>query len=528
MIKRVSLLLLFVFSPLLAWASNCDGAGNCYVYAAATGSGNGSSWTNACTGFTGTCAPSSMTRGVTYWVAAGSYGAVTFNTPDSGTSVITIEAPTATNHGPASDWNSSFAGQAVFTGGSTATTWPGVTITTDYWTFNGQTRGSDWVSGYNLKFWNQDNGSGQAILIPQTTTNLTFEYVEIEGTGMTGGAFPNNATADKCNANDCGVWGDVGIFAYPEANNFYMGYSYLHHTGNEQISMNQGVSQTSLWEYNLFAYNHCGQNGLHDEALSILASNITFRYNMFQDICGSAEIATASASVSPMSDWAVYGNLFFWDPTYATLEGYDLAQVTNAILDFLGEKMSGYVYFCNNTIAGMNSPVLTSPGSGYSTMAISGNPGYSVCGTTCPTVYIYNNLWWNSAEVEGDFSSYCSVVTGATCTEDYETVYNGSVPSGYLYNAGATLPGAHSNTIMTTTANPFVSFPTSSGFIAAMQLTTPDPFASNAGITLASPYNFDGFNQVTRGANGTWDRGAEQLGSAAPPAPPTGLTATAH
>jgi hypothetical protein len=58
---------------------------------------------------------------------------------------------------------------------------------------------------------------------------------------------------------------------------------------------------------------------------------------------------------------------------------------------------------------------------------------------------------------------------------------------------------------------------------------TPDPFASNAGISLASPYNFDGFNQVTRGANGTWDRGAEQIGATtSPPAAPTGLTATPH
>ena len=55
-----------------------------------------------------------MTRGVIYWVAAGSYGSVTFNTPDSGTSPITIRAATAASNGSASDWNNNFAGQAVF------------------------------------------------------------------------------------------------------------------------------------------------------------------------------------------------------------------------------------------------------------------------------------------------------------------------------------------------------------------------------------------------------------------------------
>src|SRR5215472_6032616 len=141
--KSISFLLLLV-SPILARASNCDGLGNCYIHAGATGSGSGSSWTNACPGLTGACSPSSMSRGVTYWVAAGSYGGQTFSTPDSGSSVITIEAATTSNHGPASDWSSSFAGQALFGESS---------VTSDYWTFNGQSRGSDWRSGYNLKFW---------------------------------------------------------------------------------------------------------------------------------------------------------------------------------------------------------------------------------------------------------------------------------------------------------------------------------------------------------------------------------------
>src|SRR5579863_6175079 len=117
-----------------AWAaSGCDGAGNCYIRSGASGAGDGSSWTDAYTGFgsgSGKANPSSLSRGTTYWLAAGSYGGVTFNTPASGSSAITIEAATSSSHGPATDWNNSYAGQAVF--GESA-------ITTSYWTITGQT-----------------------------------------------------------------------------------------------------------------------------------------------------------------------------------------------------------------------------------------------------------------------------------------------------------------------------------------------------------------------------------------------------
>src|SRR6185437_16576993 len=100
-------------TPSFAASSGCDGAGNCYIRAGASGSGSGADWTNAYTGFgtgAGQVDPSAMSRGVTYWIAAGSYGKVAFRTPDSGTSVITLEGVTSGNHGPAADWSSSFAG----------------------------------------------------------------------------------------------------------------------------------------------------------------------------------------------------------------------------------------------------------------------------------------------------------------------------------------------------------------------------------------------------------------------------------
>lgn len=510
--KIAVLLFLVIILPFEARAaSGCDGAGNCYIYAGAAGSGNGASWANAFTGF-GTSAgqvnPASMTRGVTYWIANGSYGGMTFSTPDSGTALISIMGATPASHGPAADWSNSYAGQATFGESS---------VTTDYWTFNGQSRGADWQSGYTIKFWNQSNPGGASVHI--SANNLTFKYVEMEGTGA---GFPNNnSTADHCNQNNCGVWADNAIYASTGVSNLYVGYSYAHHTGNTQFQMNSGVSNNATWEYNWVSYNHTGQNGQHDEAYAIYASNFTVRYNVFQDISGCATICDAGANTPPLQNWAVYGNLIFWDSTYAALAGqYWEATIDDAaIVGFLGENMTGYVYVANNTVAGLYNAVADRSGTGFSTLPISGLVGYS---TGSPNVTIVNNLWYGSAYVYGDYTPYCSVVSCASLTQDYNASYQGIVPSGDNWQTNST-PGAHDYNVSGSSASPFVNNAAST--IAGFKLTTPDPFISNPGATLQAPYNIDGLNGVNRGANGTWDRGAEQLGNSTL-APPTNLTGT--
>src|SRR5208337_696928 len=77
------ILSLFLTQPVHA-ATGCDGVGNCYVYASATGSATGASWTNAYTGFgagAGQVNPARMSRGVTYWTAARTCAPITSITP---------------------------------------------------------------------------------------------------------------------------------------------------------------------------------------------------------------------------------------------------------------------------------------------------------------------------------------------------------------------------------------------------------------------------------------------------------------
>ena len=493
-----------------AAANGCDGSGNCYIHAGATGSGNGSSWTNAYT-----TVPSSLTAGVTYWIANGNYGGGNFSSSGTSGNPITIMGATTSSHGPDATWNSSYAGQAVFAESN---------VSGNYITFNGQTRGSDWQSGYTIKFWNQTDAGGSAVNL--TGSNITFQYVEMCGTGqyMSGTtlvSWPNNtATSDRCSTDNCGSWADDAIFtAGASVSNLYVGYCYVHHTGNTQFQMNGGVQNNVTWEYNWISYNHTGMNGQHDEAYSLYASNVIIRYNVFQDISGSGIITTAGAGQPAISNWDIYGNIFFWDANYVSLANgglynYWIGTLDNAILDFLGEQMSGYVHFYNNTVAGIYTTVADMSGTAFSTMPISGlaGSGGSTCGSSCPTVMIENNLWYGCAYVYGDYSSYCSVVNCASgSTQDYNTSYQGNVPSGDNWQTNSPAGPDDANN---SSGNPFASL--TANTIAGFALSSD----TTAGITLLSPYDVDMLGTV-RGSNGTWDRGALQIPPVSSPASPT-------
>lgn len=71
-----------------------------------SGTGSGADWNNAISSANLT---TNMVRGDTYYLATGSYGNQTFQTADSGTSVITIRAAISSDHCTATGWTSSLA-----------------------------------------------------------------------------------------------------------------------------------------------------------------------------------------------------------------------------------------------------------------------------------------------------------------------------------------------------------------------------------------------------------------------------------
>ena len=120
--------LLLLVTPSLAHAANH------YVRAAASGTASGNDWTNAYTDL-----PAALTRGDTYYVAAGTYGIHTFGDTASGTTVITIKSPTVTDHGTGTGWSDSFVGQATFVGPASpvAVGFAIFYFTTGYYTIDG-------------------------------------------------------------------------------------------------------------------------------------------------------------------------------------------------------------------------------------------------------------------------------------------------------------------------------------------------------------------------------------------------------
>ncbi len=322
---------------------------------------------------------------------------------------------------------------------------------------------------------------------------------------MTGGTFPNNTTADHCSSSwDCGTspgpyWDNAIYTGSSYTNNLYVGYSYIHHTGNTQFQMNGQVNTNLIWEYDWVSYNHTGQNGNHDEAYSLYGSNVIIRYNVFQDICSTGIITTAGGGNPLIGNWEVYGNLFFWDATYAAMTtAYQNATLDNGIVDFLGETMSGHVYFYNNTIAGIKGTGVNA------TNPVAGVGGGDNLGS--PAIVIENNLWWNCDAATG-YQSYHP--SGSSLTIDYNAYFAGSSSNfSYFTETHGQVVGNSTNPFVNSSAN------TIAGFVPATNTA--------AAVTLASPYNVDMLG-ITRGVNGTWDRGALQISPGVTLPAPTGL-----
>ena len=433
---------------------------NHYCLPSGSGSGAGTDWSNAYAGIP----TAKLVRGDTYYLGAGNYGAPTFSTANSGTSVITIRAATTSSYGTNTGWTSGLAGQAVFTGG--------VQIQSDYWTFDGQSRGG-YTNGYNIKFQSTSVQNQDCVDLNSGNRNFTdirFQYCEFYGTH---GAVANSD--------------ETAIYIYPSCNNFYLGYSWVHDTGGDSVMANfgggSGINHT--YEYDWIAKNHQEYNSDHSQGLAECSSNLVVRFCIFQDIISSGFITDPTPGTPPIANWEIYGNVFFWDSAFAALSS---SFVGDGIVGFFGQTYSGHFYFYNNAIVGIHSAAGNVDNAGFYSIPVSGS-----------SQQIYNNIWYNCDSIEYLGSSGNNV--------DYNSYYG-------FDNSNDT--SAHK--VFSSTGNPFVNVGANNFQLSA---------ATAAGIPLAAPYNTD-MNGNARGADGTWDRGAYEFGGAASTNPPviTGLQAT--
>lgn len=499
------------------------------VRAGATGNGSGSDWTNAYPTL-----PATLTRGDTYYVAAGNYGPHNFSDPDSGTSVITVIAATAANDGTATGWNSAYQGQAVFSCASSCGSI--IQFNTDYYVFSGVYRStatgnpeSDWVleSGYGFKVNNSNalagatvaGGSGYKAGTCSSLSacnaagifvhDITVSYVDVDG------AHPTTDSGDIDEGADF-EGGSYNLdfshlYVHDDAVPFYLRGSHGNQAGGGYYF---GSGNGNTIEYTYIQHNYSSPT-YHSEGCSCSEglTNFTFRYNYSDQIGGvggngsTTHIGTASGADynngnGPNGPWFIYGNVFTCTAVTSTMN----CAVGDGILAVWDAKFTGNIYFLNNTAYNLGSPFTTNPESGF---------GLGLAYTTpMQAVYSENNLFYQNDPMT-------IIPTGTTS-------WNGATMTSttWSYNAYFKTPAAGGSDAdankQVSSANPF-----SGGTCCSLASDT------TAGTNTSSLVAGNGTDMLgtTRGANGTWDRGAFQV-SGTPPTvtvnTPTGVTTAIH
>lgn len=461
MIKFLSVVSVILLLVAGAWAvGNCDGSNTCYVSKIATGTGTGADWTNACTDFTGACdVTSASMRGTTIYVAGSPgnpigapYTAATFSAPDSGTTPITIIKASSANHGTQTGWKKEYAVSAMILLAP-------VTISTDYWNFDGQWRAGNWRSWHDFAevatypsmcatggFWNIGyhfnivNTSGTTDAVTITGSHVSIKNVEIHG------------SRTVATGTDRGVHFGAGV------SNEYLGYSEVCYTGGNLVDMSSASAMT--FEYNHFAANHQGSTSLSFPSAFNVGdvTSLTIRYNEFRDVTGSILTDGNTDASSFVPSWYFYGNAVWWNPASVVTSSTNggLAGIVNLV----GETFNGgVVQVYNNTFAELNvSQCTTGLTCNAIALNLNGAAGGSCAahtqnckGASTPVGTAYNNLWWdgfagqnvaNSSSAQwtatGDFGEGACLTTGCS-------------------NGGTwTVVGA--NDVNVTEANPFESF----------------------------------------------------------------------
>ena len=553
----LSLLVATALSSLALAATCPDPTNNAgYVRAGAAGSGSGADWTNAFTDI-----PSTLVRGCTYYIAAGTYPPHVFNTAVSGTSLITIQAPTVSNHGTSTGWSSSYVGQAVWQ--MTASGGPIWDVSqADYFVFNGSycTSRTDYPaicdSGYGFKLdtqgytinGNTGNDCELCGLVQGgygaygTSANYDshdqiFEYIELYGSNR-GNTINSTQPADAGFSFSGGSYDLLFSHNYVH-NTCWQFFLRGNHEGGQSFAPGSGANITI--QYSHLYWDGAGlnsdPNSPHgtplDESEGI--QDYTVRYNLITDMGGDGS-ASGGTSNGPDTasgadynsgngyggPWYIYGNIWYSDNDLKCASGDGVM----AVYDF--SMTNGDVYLVNNTFANMGWPICTAEVNTFLGLGLS----YT---TPFEGLYEENNLFYQmdaSPVNPTTFIANGATTNGSTGSGGGAT-FSPAVVHGYdawfaSPETGAADTGANAQV---SSSYPFVSASTYNFNLATD--TTAGVTLSNVGTywngsaLVANTLNID-MNGVMRGANGTWDRGAIQRGGSTDPTPPTNPTWTVH
>lgn len=402
----VSLLLGILAVPGLSMAASH------YIRAGATGNGSGTDWTNAYTQI-----PSSLVRGDTYYVAAGTYAQIIHVFNDSGTAPITIRSATRADHGTSTGWSASYVGQAVF---------GQFQFDTGNYVIDGVYRSSR-DSGYGMRVNIPASCSGECpafwLMGGHTVNNVTVEYVDMPGEGQ------NNQT----------VHSEYGLLAIPGVggsggsySNIVFSHDYIHDEGVGGTPLQTGGIDGFTVEYCDIARNTSTPT-FHSEALTDEGSNnMVFRYNWFEDINGTGDLVSLSPGIGPLTttNWQIYGNIFWQHPGNF---------IGTGVIACISNNVCSDVYIYNNDFIGF---VGTTSHNGIS---------WSMAGSSSTNINAEDNLWYNDTNVtpEGPVTSdynYYINCTGVPSESHIETgstdIFNDSA-NGNFHLLQETKDGIH-------------------------------------------------------------------------------------
>jgi hypothetical protein len=276
---------------LILLAGNISRAANICVGPTASGNGSGSDWNNQMAW------SSTPARGDTWYLCAGNYSPQNFNTPASGTTLITIKKATATDHATDTGWVSTMANQAVFSASSNPNN-SVIVFNSSYWVFDGQTGGGpgSWTNGFGFKI-DDSNGTLHYMgLNVNAGSYITARHFEVVGDG---GNDPVDLGQASSPNND-GIAMDSGT------GNLTFSYAYVHDMGR-CIFLSIGTTPLTV-EY-VYSGKFTSTAVQHAEIASLAGSSQTFRYCVFAHIEGTGGLMFNGSGPN-----YIYGNVFYHVP----------------------------------------------------------------------------------------------------------------------------------------------------------------------------------------------------------------------
>lgn len=449
-------------------ASGGDGA-NIYIVDGGTGNQSGDDWSNAMASLP-TIQPSN--RGDTFWISDGSYGSIIIEVGDSGsTEWIFFKKAIESSHGPATGWNSSYGdGVAVFSR---------IRIYSDYIHIDGQVGGGfgSWDSGHGFKV---TNTAGR--LIETGPASGPYNHVTIEHTEVVHTVW-NSPAMD-------------GVYLY-KVDDTILRNMWIHEIGRNPYYVTGGAfngSARHLLEQSFIARSTSRIDPEHGELVALF-NNVT-----------DAKIVN-----NQFADWRSTGGIIYWGGNDDTIfcgntifveqQGFGTSSIAGWTSGQSGTPDSNLgppfdVIVFNNTVYGIN---FKSAG------------GMFQAGGYGAGVSIYNNIYDTIETPEfnpGTFPGRFRMLGDRVDFNYFRDTPNNSNEATIWHDESDETNGQGdhgSGAIMTDASNfDFTIVRATDDGITSSEADVLQPGGS---VNLGSVCDVDAAGN-TRGADGTWDRGA--------------------